>query len=48
MGGTARGGIRWEGGEGWSGESGIEVDVRLPTVIAWFDPAVYLQFGWGF
>lgn len=48
LGGTVRGGIRWDAGEGLIAESGIEVDVRAPTVIAWFDPAIYLQAGWTF
>ena len=48
LGGQARGGIRWDGSEGWLAETGLEVDVRLPSVIAWFDPGVYLQAGWQF
>ena len=48
VGGQARGGIRWDGSDGWIAESGLEVDVRLPSVIAWFDPGIYLQVGWQF
>lgn len=45
LGGQARGGIRWDGSGGWLAEGGLEIDVRVPSVIAWFDPGVYLQAG---
>ena len=48
LGGQARGGIRWDGSDGWIAESGLEIDARLPSVVAWFDPGVYLQVGWQF
>ena len=48
LGGQGRGGIRWVGSEGWVAEGGLELDLRLPSVIAWFDPGAYLQVGWQF
>jgi hypothetical protein len=48
LGGQARGGIRWDGSEGWIAEGGLELDARLPSVIAWFDPGIYVQAGWQF
>ena len=48
LGGQGRGGIRWAGSEGWIAEGGLELDLRIPSVIAWFDPGVYIQVGWQF
>jgi hypothetical protein len=47
-GGQARGGVRWDVEGGWIAEAGLQLDVRIPSVIAWFDPGAYLQIGWQF
>jgi hypothetical protein len=47
-GGQARGGARWDAEGGWIAETGLQLDVRIPSVIAWFDPGVYVQVGWEF
>ena len=47
-GGQARGGVRLDVDGGWIADAGLQLDVRIPSVIAWFDPGVYLQVGWEF
>ena len=48
VGGQARGGVRWDADGGWIAEGGLQLDVRVPSSIAWFDPGAYLQIGWQF
>jgi len=48
LGGQARGGVRWDVDGSWIAEGGLQLDVRIPSSIAWFDPGAYLQIGWQF